>query len=61
MGESAEQLAAPATTGITAPGAADFLVAGLVVALTQLGFFITAGGLAALPPRSRRGGGADRA
>jgi MFS family permease len=56
MGESAEQIAAPATTGITARERRTFLVAGLVVALTQLGFFITS---AALPLYLRDLGAAE--
>ncbi|MGI8856315.1 MAG: MFS transporter [Thermomicrobiales bacterium] len=56
MGESAEQIAAPATTGITAQERRTFIVAGLVVALTQLGFFITS---AALPLYLRDLGAAE--
>src|SRR6185437_3160690 len=56
LGEPVEEIAVPITGGITARERRTFIVAGLVVALTQLGFFITS---AALPLYLRDLGAAE--
>lgn len=56
MLESADKAATPIEAGITAGERRTFVVAGLVVAITQLGFFITA---AALPLYLRDLGAAE--